>query len=52
MMSPEDKTKLDSLTAPTVAAASGNMTIWTGTQSAYDEIQTKDNTTLYIITES
>lgn len=36
---------------PTVNAASGTKTIWTGTQSTYDSIDTKDANTLYFITE-
>lgn len=37
--------------APTVNAASGTKTIWTGTQSEYDAVDTKDANTLYFITE-
>lgn len=37
--------------SPTVNAASGIKTIWTGTQSEYDGIATKDANTLYFITE-
>lgn len=36
---------------PTVNAASGTKTIWTGTQSAYEAVATKDANTLYFITE-
>ena len=36
---------------PTVNAASGTKTIWTGTQSEYDAVSTKDANTLYFITE-
>lgn len=36
---------------PTVNAASGTKTIWTGTQSAYEAVPTKDANTLYFITE-
>lgn len=36
---------------PTVNSASGTKTIWTGTQSTYDSIGTKDANTLYFITE-
>lgn len=36
---------------PTVNAASGTKTIWTGTQSEYEAIDTKDANTLYFITE-
>lgn len=36
---------------PTVKAASGTKTIWTGTQSEYEAIDTKDANTLYFITE-
>lgn len=36
---------------PTVNAASGTKTIWTGTQSEYDGISTKDTNTLYFIME-
>ena len=37
--------------APTVNAASGTKTIWTGTQSEYDGVTSKDANTLYFITE-
>lgn len=50
-MSATDKTKLDSLESPTVNAAEGDLTLWTGTQNEYDAIQTKSNTTIYFITE-
>ena len=36
---------------PTVNAVSGTKTIWTGTQSEYDAVSTKDSNTLYFITE-
>lgn len=36
---------------PTVNAASGTKTIWTGTQSEYEAVATKDANTLYFITE-
>lgn len=36
---------------PTVNAASGTKTIWTGTQSEYEGVTTKDANTLYFITE-
>ena len=36
---------------PTVNAASGTKTIWTGTQSEYDGVTSKDANTLYFITE-
>lgn len=36
---------------PTVNAASGTKTIWTGTQSEYEAVGTKDANTLYFITE-
>lgn len=36
---------------PTVNAASGTRTIWTGTQSEYEDVTTKDANTLYFITE-
>lgn len=36
---------------PTVKAASGTLTLWTGTQDQYDTIISKSNTTLYFITE-
>ena len=36
---------------PTVNAASGTKTIWTGTQSEYEAVSTKDANTLYFITE-
>lgn len=35
----------------TVKAASGTKTIWTGTQSEYEAVATKDANTLYFITE-
>ena len=35
--------------APTVNAASGTKTIWTGTQAEYEAILTKDSNTLYFI---
>jgi len=37
--------------APTVNAASGTKTIWTGTQSEYEAVASKDANTLYFITE-
>ena len=36
---------------PTVNAASGTKTIWTGTQSEYEGVSPKDTNTLYFITE-
>ena len=36
---------------PTVNAASGTKTIWTGTQSEYEGVTAKDANTLYFITE-
>ena len=36
---------------PTVNAASGTKTIWTGTQTEYEAVGTKDANTLYFITE-
>ena len=36
---------------PTVNAASGTKTIWTGTQSEYEAVATKNANTLYFITE-
>lgn len=36
---------------PTVNAASGTKTIWTGTQSEYEAVSPKDANTLYFITE-
>ena len=36
---------------PTVNAVLGTKTIWTGTQSDYDRVTTKDSNTLYFITE-
>lgn len=44
----EDK---PSIPQPTVNAASGTLTLWTGTQDQYDTITSKSNTTLYFITE-
>lgn len=36
---------------PTVNAASGTKTIWTGTQTEYEAVISKDANTLYFITE-
>lgn len=43
--------KKSDIVAPTVNAASGTLTLWTGTQDQYDTITSKSNTTLYFIME-
>lgn len=40
-----------SIYTPTVNAASGTKTIWTGTQTEYEAVTSKDADTLYFITE-
>lgn len=44
--------KKSDIVAPTVKAASGNLTLWTGTETEYNAIDTKDPNTLYFILES
>ena len=44
--------KKSDIVAPTVKAASGTLTLWTGTQTEYNDIATKDPNTLYFILES
>lgn len=46
-----DLSNKPSIPQPTVKAASGTLTLWTGTQDQYDTITSKSNTTLYFITE-
>ena len=47
-----DLSNKPSIPQPTVKAASGNLTLWTGTESEYNDIATKDPNTLYFILES
>lgn len=44
--------KKSDIVDPTVKAASGNLTLWTGTEAEYNDIATKDPNTLYFILES
>lgn len=46
-----DLSNKPSIPQPTVKAASGTLTLWTGTQDQYDTITSKSNTTLYFIME-
>lgn len=43
--------KMLALPTPTVNAASGTLTLWTGTQTEYEGVTSKDANTLYFITE-
>lgn len=47
-----DLSNKPSIPQPTVSAASGNLTLWTGTESEYNSISSKDPNTLYFILES
>ena len=47
-----DLSNKPSIPQPTVKAASGTLTLWTGTESEYNTIATKDPNTLYFILES
>ena len=47
-----DLSNKPSIPQPTVKAASGTLTLWTGTESEYNDIATKDPNTLYFILES
>ena len=47
-----DLSNKPSIPQPTVKAASGTLTLWTGTESEYNAIATKDPNTLYFILES
>ena len=47
-----DLSNKPSIPQPTVKAASGNLTLWTGTEAEYNDIATKDPNTLYFILES
>lgn len=48
----DDLSNKPSIPQPTVKAASGNLTLWTGTEAEYNNISTKDPNTLYFILES
>lgn len=47
-----DLSNKPSIPHPTVKAASGTLTLWTGTEAEYNDIATKDPNTLYFILES
>lgn len=47
-----DLSNKPSILQPTVKAASGTLTLWTGTESEYNAISSKDPNTLYFILES
>ena len=47
-----DLSNKPSIPQPTVSAASGSLTLWTGTETEYNAIATKDPNTLYFILES
>ena len=47
-----DLSNKPSIPQPTVKAASGTLTLWTGTESEYNAISSKDPNTLYFILES
>ena len=47
-----DLSNKPSIPQPTVKAASGTLTLWTGTETEYNDIATKDPNTLYFILES